>query len=154
MLLTANKKLRKTLVDRVHDTDDDLLRFVKGLARSNPLICEPEEWTDRTSVIKCVPSAVGSRRAMNGRTTAIVVGRRDKLMMRHTCGGLLLAVGVMLDLVLLVERTCDFMRYTLEPFAALERALLEPLAQTVTDARRLMRLSSSGCCMPAFTRRT
>ena len=91
MLLTANTKLRKTVIDRVHDTADNLLRFVEGLARSNPLVCEPEEWTDRTIVIKCVPSAVSSRRAMNGRTTAIVVGRRDKLMMRHTCVGLLLA---------------------------------------------------------------
>ena len=40
---------------------------------------------------------------------------------------------------LLVECTCNFMRYTLKPFAALLRALLEPLTQNVADARQIKR---------------
>ena len=123
--------------DDVHDTADNLLRLVEGLVRSNPLVCAPVEWTDSTVVIKCVPSGVGSRRAMNRCTTAILMTWRDTLLLRHTCGGLLLVIGVMFDFVLLVGRVCDFMSCALEPFAALRRALLDPLARNVADARRL-----------------
>ena len=90
-------------------------------------------------MIECVLWAVGSRRATNGRATAVVVCGRDGLGLRRVCGGLPLTGGVVLDLVLLVERACCIMRCALEPFTALECALLEPLARNVADAWQLER---------------
>ena len=54
-------------------------------------------------VIKYVPSVGDSKRALDEYTSAIAMGGRNTLVLHNTCEDSLLAIGVMLDLVVLVE---------------------------------------------------